>query len=95
MDQGDHPMMPNRRKVTGNVSAQSYAVLESMIASHRVENVGEAVDLAIAALQRENRRKNNGHAAPYTAEPSAEEVAQDRATVRAMHDSNPDLLFDD
>lgn len=66
-----------------------------MISSQRVENVGEAVDLAIEALQRDDRRKSNRHAAQYTEEPSAAAVAADRAAVRAMHDSNPDLLFDD
>jgi len=66
-----------------------------MIASRRVENVGEAIDLAIEALQRDDRRKSNGRAEPYAEEPSAEEVAADCATVRAMRDSNPDLLYGD
>jgi hypothetical protein len=88
-------MPQTRRKVSGSVSPQTFAYLEKMIASRRVENVGEAVDLGIEALQREDHRRRNGHAASYAAEPSAQEVAEDRATVRAMNDSNPDLLFDD
>lgn len=66
-----------------------------MILSQRVENVGEAVDLAIEALQREDHRRRNGHAAPYVEEPSVEAVAADSATVRVMRDSNPDRLYDD
>jgi hypothetical protein len=88
-------MPQNRRKVAANVSAQTFAVLEQMIASRRVGNVGEAVDIAIEALQRDDRRKRNAHAATYTAEPSAAEVAADHAAIRAMHDSNADMVFDD
>jgi len=88
-------MLHARRKISGSVTPQTFAVLEQMISSRRVENVGEAVDLAIEALQRDERRRGKSHAAQYAEEPSLEAVAKDRATVRAMQDSNPDLLFDD
>ena len=88
-------MTHTRRKIAGSVSPQTFSYLEEMIASHRVENVGEAFDLAIKSLQREDSRRRNGHAAPYSEVPSAEEIAQDRFAVRAMHDSNPDMVFDD
>jgi hypothetical protein len=69
-------------------------ILEQMISSGRVENVGEAVDMAIEALQRDDRRKGTGHAAPYAEQPSTAAVASNRATSRAMRDSNSDVLFD-
>ncbi|HVB87448.1 MAG TPA: hypothetical protein VNK23_12380 [Candidatus Dormibacteraeota bacterium] len=87
-------MLQIRRKVCASVSARTYVILEQMISSGRVENVGEAVDLAIEALQRDDRRKGNGHAAPYAEEPNAAAVAANRATSRVMRDSNPDVLFD-
>ncbi len=64
-----------------------------MIASQKVANVGEAVDLAVEAMRREDHRKRKERSASYAEEPSLEAVAEDHATIRAMRNSNPDLLF--
>ena len=88
--------MPAKRKtISSTIAQESHAFLQAAIASGRAGNIGQAVDLAVEALRREDSRKRKERAEPYTAEPSTEEVAEDRATVRAVRDSNPDLLFDE
>jgi hypothetical protein len=88
--------MPNeRKKISAEITTQSQAYLDQLIASRRAGNLGEAIDLAVEELHRSSDRKRSGQAQPYIAEPSAEEVAEDRATMRAMRDGNPELLFDE
>ena len=88
--------MPNeRKKISAAVTAQSQAFLDQLVASRRAADLGEAIDLAVEEMRRSSDRKRTGQAQPYLAEPSAEEVAQDRATMRTMHDRNPELLFDE
>jgi hypothetical protein len=40
-------------------------------------------------------RRRSERAKPYSAEPSAEEVVEDRATMRTMRDRNPEISFDE
>lgn len=87
--------MPSQRKnFSATIAPESRAFLEALVAAGRAANLGEAVDQAVEAMRRSDGARRDEHAEPYTAEPSSEEVAQDRATVRAMHESNPALLFD-
>jgi ribosome-associated translation inhibitor RaiA len=90
-------MQPRQTKISATISLQSRAVLEEMIASGKAANFGAAIDLAIEEMRRarNRKRKRNEKTEPYSAEPSPDEVAEDRATMRAVHESNPDLLFDD
>lgn len=82
-------------EISAAISAESRAVLEQMIASGKAANFGEAIDLAIEEMRRAGRRDRAQQAEPYTPEPTPEEVAEDRATMRAVHESNPELLFDE
>jgi GTP cyclohydrolase III len=87
-------MQAQRKNLSAAIAPESYAFLEAFVAAGRAANLGEAVDQAVEAMRRSDGAQREERAEPYAAEPSSEEVAQDRATVRAMHESNPDLLFD-
>ena len=87
--------MPAQRKsLSAAIAPESYAFLEAFVAAGRAADLGEAVDQAVESMRRSDGDRRDERAEPYTPEPSSEEVAQDRATVRSMHESNPDLLFD-
>lgn len=88
--------MPAQRKsLSAAVAPESYAFLEVFVAAGKAADLGEAVDQAVESMRRSDGAIRDEHAEPYTPEPSSEEVAQDRATIRAMNESNPDLLFDE
>lgn len=88
--------MPNeRKKISAAITPQSQAYLDQLITSRRAANLGEAIDLAVEEMRRANHRSRNERAEPYSAEPSAEEVAEDRATMRSMRDRNPEIFFDE
>lgn len=82
-------MPDERKKISAAITPQSQAYLDQLIASGRAANVGEAIDLAVGAMRHARRRKRSERAEPYSAEPSAEEVAEDRATMRTVRDRNP------
>ncbi len=88
-------MQSSRKEISAAISPESYAHLEEVIASGRASDLGGAVDLAVEEMRRAIRRERSEQAEPYSAEPSPEEVAEDRATMRAIRDRNPELLFDE
>jgi len=88
--------MPNERmKISATVTPQSQACLEQLIASGCPADLGEAIDLVVDAMRHASERERSEHAEPYSAEPSPEELAEDRATMCTMRDRNPELLFDE
>jgi hypothetical protein len=81
--------MPNKcKEISAAITPRSQAYLEQLIALGRPANLGEAIDLSVQEMRSER-------AEPYSAEPSAEDVAEDRATMSAMRDRNPELYFDE
>jgi hypothetical protein len=88
-------MLKERKKVSASITPESLAYLEQLVASRRAANLGEAIDLAVEEMRHARDRKRDERAEPYSAGPSAEEVAEDRATMRAMRDRNPELYFDE
>ena len=88
-------MNDNSKKIAAAISPRSRAFLEEMIAAGKASNLGEAVDLAVEEMRLRQQRERHESAEPYSAEPSREEVAEDRATMRAAREANPDLLFDE
>jgi hypothetical protein len=77
-----------RQKISTTISAATLSYLERLIEKREVQNLAEAIDLAIGRLLAfENRERLENDTAAYFANLTAEEAAAERSLETALCES--------
>ena len=84
-----------RQKISTTISPAARSYLERLIEKGEVQNLAEAIDLAIDRLLTfENRERLENDTAAYFANLSEKEAAEERALEAALSQSAPEIDVD-
>jgi Arc/MetJ-type ribon-helix-helix transcriptional regulator len=85
----------SRQKISTTISTATRAYLQSLIESGAVQNLAEAIDLAIERLSRfENRERLERDTAAYFDNMSPEESAEEERMAKALSHAARGIDFD-
>ena len=77
-----------RQKISTTISSTAFSYLERLIAKGEVQNLAEAIDLAVDRLRAfENRERLENDTAAYFANLTEKEAAEERALETALSQS--------
>jgi len=91
----DVSLSRRRKKLSTTISAETHAYLRTLVRAHRVRNMAEAVDTAVAGMRRaENRARLEHDTAAYFEGLSPEALREEQLLGDALSGMAGEIDFD-